>query len=472
VLERFGREARLGGILRHANVVDVLDFGVHEGSPYMVMELLVGESLGARLERLGRLPVSDAARILSEVLAGLGAAHACGVIHRDLKPDNIFLTNCDDGGECAKVLDFGISKSIEDQVLERGLTRCGTVLGTPEYMAPEQALARPDMDHRADLYSAGVVLYQMVTGVLPFQLADENELLAEVAFQPNGVPPPRRHVPTLPRAFEAVVLRALSRDRERRYPDAAPFIAALEPWTRWAGAAAPEPVDVLEIEPEGKEESNTREELVVVPPPAQLPASLSPVEAASREDSRPLPGMAMGRRPAVLRGLALAALVGIGSAGLLRRAPGGHTPPVQGHASIATAARARPAAPVPEAPVTVELLGLPAGANVLVDGETTRDSRLSFSRGSTHVIRVTAPGLRPYETTITAMRDHAIELAPVPRIEAATPPQPAPPRAASRVTRAQRWRRAVHTPPRTAPAQATSAAPSRASGVLPLETQF
>jgi serine/threonine-protein kinase len=474
VLERFEREARLGGLLHHENLVEVLDSGVHEGTPYLVMELLRGESLGTRFERVGPFPVAAAAQILCDVLAGLGAAHQCGIIHRDLKPDNVFLSRGEDGRERAKVLDFGISKSLEPTLLERGLTRFGTVLGTPEYMAPEQALARPDMDHRADLYSAGVVLYQLVTGVLPFQLPDENELLAEVAFQPHGVPSPRRHMPTLPRAFEALIVRALSHNRQQRFADADAFIAALTPWTSTRemtglGASAP-------TEPESH--SRSLPSLTPLPPeaPSRPPVSPSVFEPRPSAPSLPTSRLrAAAPRFSLQRGLALAALAGLGVLGLLHRMPsaGGQTAPVPASA----AASLRTTSPASLEPlVTVDLQNLPGGARVLVDGHPTERFPLTFARGSTHTIRVTAPEMPPYETTLTALRDHSITLARLPEApveppeEDEPPPPPRPTRSVHPAPVRPAPARPGHVRRPAAPAPARPAAPPAAG--LSLDTHF
>src|SRR3984885_12530207 len=162
---RFEREAKAAAQLRSPYVVQILDHGVWEGAPYIAMELLDGEDLDHRLARRGKLPPRETMGIALHVGRALAKAHAAGLVHRDLKPANIFLVK-DDEREIAKVLDFGIAKTTTVGV--DGNTRTGAVLGTPYYMSPEQARGQKGIDHRADLWSFGVVVYQCVTGQLPF----------------------------------------------------------------------------------------------------------------------------------------------------------------------------------------------------------------------------------------------------------------------------------------------------------------
>jgi serine/threonine-protein kinase len=194
----------------------------------MVMELLVGEPLDKRLERLGRLTLQETARIVIQVCRALQRAHTGGIIHRDLKPENIFLVHVpDDDDEIAKVLDFGIAK-IKPGPGEKGLTsstKTGAVLGTPYYMAPEQARGLRTIDHRADLWSLGVIAYKCVTGVLPFDGESVGDLLVKIC---TAAPPtPSLTTPGLPPAFDAWFARTLEREPERRYQSATELAEAL-----------------------------------------------------------------------------------------------------------------------------------------------------------------------------------------------------------------------------------------------------
>lgn len=205
---RFLREARVAGSLGHPNIVEVFDLGhLDDGAPFQVMELLEGQSLAQRIQAEGALPEAEALAIGEQVLSALEAAHESGVIHRDLKPENVFLV--DRRGETvAKLLDFGVSKSVGEQT--QSITMTGVVVGTPYYLSPEQARGGRDVDHRSDLWAMGVLLYEALTGVLPFNAESYEKLLVKI-FQNRPVPPSRFQARLSP-AVEALILRALSRD--------------------------------------------------------------------------------------------------------------------------------------------------------------------------------------------------------------------------------------------------------------------
>jgi HD-like signal output (HDOD) protein len=211
---RFFNEARSVAALRHPNIVDVTDFGSFEGKPYLVMEYLEGETLGARLERDGALPEATAARIAQQVAAAAGAAHAQGLVHRDIKPANIFLRQHSDYPDFVKVLDFGIAKLLAADESVSYRTQAGAMLGTPAYMSPEQCLGEATLDHRSDIYSLGVVLYFMVCGRLPFDGQVGRLILGHVHETPKA--------PVLVNAgvsgvMNAIVLRCLEKRPENRY---------------------------------------------------------------------------------------------------------------------------------------------------------------------------------------------------------------------------------------------------------------
>jgi len=171
-VRRFLREARIAGTVRHPNIVEVHDILQLPGggAPVMVMDLLRGESLAQRLEREQRVPLHELTAILLPVVSALGSAHALGIIHRDLKPENIFLTRGSAGGkDGVKVLDFGIAKltAQEGDAASSGITHTGAVMGTPYYMAPEQVFGEKAIDHRADIWALGVILYECVSGRKP-----------------------------------------------------------------------------------------------------------------------------------------------------------------------------------------------------------------------------------------------------------------------------------------------------------------
>ena len=235
-VDRFLNEARAAAALRSPHVIQVLDFGVEGTTPYLVMELLEGESLATRLGRVSRLSLDETARIVSQVARALTRAHESGVVHRDLKPDNVFLVKNQDE-ELAKVLDFGIAKTLATgDTTTAGLTQTGAVLGTPHYMSPEQARGRSDVDHRSDLWSLGVIAYQCVTGLRPFDSAILGDLLLKICADPIPA------APGAPPGFDGWLTRALARDPNQRFQSAtemADALRALSSHSPTAGVTAP-----------------------------------------------------------------------------------------------------------------------------------------------------------------------------------------------------------------------------------------
>jgi hypothetical protein len=228
---RFEREAQAAARLSHQGCVAVLDFGRDRVGMYLVMELCHGRSLADRL-RAGPVPLADAARIVDGILAALDHAHALGVVHRDLKPDNVMLVPLGDdpafGGEVVKLLDFGVARLLDAAPVpvsvsaSRPATAAGMVLGTPQYLSPEQALGEPG-DARADLYAVGVLLHELLTGAPPFSGTTQREVLAaHIARTP---PSPSEVAPDagIPASFDAVVARALAKSASERFQTAAEF---------------------------------------------------------------------------------------------------------------------------------------------------------------------------------------------------------------------------------------------------------
>jgi serine/threonine-protein kinase len=227
-LARFLAEARATAKIEHPNVIQILDVGQDGDAPFLVMERLRGESLAQRLERAGRMAPDEALRVLIPACKGLAEAHSEGIIHRDIKPDNIFLCQGKDGSpRPPKVLDFGISK-LFDQEGDGGapMTQTGIAMGTPWYMSPEQLNAPSKPDARFDVYAMGVVLYECLTGRPPYDAEGLFELVQQIA---TGNPTPIRAIaPEVPPDLEAVAMRAMAADREARYPTMKDFVVELE----------------------------------------------------------------------------------------------------------------------------------------------------------------------------------------------------------------------------------------------------
>ena len=253
-IERFLREAQIAARLRHRNVVRVEDFGLDaaEGpdaptTPFLVMELLHGESLARRLARPPRLSARQVVAVVQQIGAALDAAHGAGIVHRDLKPENIFLARDIDGASSpepvVKVLDFGVAKFADLLAAGGGATASNTLVGTPRYMSPEQARASRTLDGRSDLWALGILAYEMLTGRHPF----EGEAIAEllVAILTHPIAPPSALRPALPVAIDGWCARALARNRADRFPNGHSLADALatalgeSTLDTWTDASAP-----------------------------------------------------------------------------------------------------------------------------------------------------------------------------------------------------------------------------------------
>ncbi len=233
-LARFEREARIAASLQSPHVVYVQDYGIDDDTPFLVMELLQGEDLGTRLQRVGRLSLVDATLILVQAGKAIRRAHEAGLVHRDLKPANLFLVRVEEEQEeVVKVLDFGIVKETRAHLTDE-VTRTGELLGSPHYMSPEQVRGEKDVDQRSDLWSLGVILFCAVTGELPFQGEQLGAVIANILVTP--VPSASRLAPDLPPAIDAFFARALARDRAQRFQSIGEMIGDLR---RLAGMASP-----------------------------------------------------------------------------------------------------------------------------------------------------------------------------------------------------------------------------------------
>jgi len=374
IVKRFFREAKTASLLSNPHTVTIHDFGrAQDGTLFLVMEYLEGESLASRIERQGSIDPEEAAEITAQVMRALVEAHKKGVIHRDLKPDNVHLVAGDDGRLLVKVLDFGIARMHEREgKLEPGLTSAGTIIGTPRYMAPEQA--RGDSPGPgADLYSVGCMLFEMLSGVVPFEDDDPILLLGKhirdpvPAIESMGV----RRVP--PPALSGLVRHLLEKDAARRPPDAS---AVLKTLRQFLGASQSGPIffDASKAVPKTQSgpqavvvahvptppagelafeativagAPTTRESPAVEPPgPPQMPDTGSTSVLQAQRKRLPIPAIA-----------GAAALVVIVFAAIAIRVAGGGE----------SAAVPRPAVPIP-AFVDLRLAITPASAEVVRDG--------------------------------------------------------------------------------------------------------
>jgi serine/threonine-protein kinase len=324
---RMRHEATVVSRITHPNICNVLEFGevVSGGQPYLVMERLSGETLANRLEREGRIAVELGVEVALQALAALDAAHAIGVIHRDMKPDNIFLGA--EGGVLAKVLDFGISKATIGDDQPHHLTRTGMVMGTPYYMAPEQAMGERQLDGRVDVWGLGVLLYEALTGTRPFIAKNYNALLVQIL---TGNPEPAAVVnPRIPVGLSNAIHRALAKKRDERFATAREFAKALVPFrqaqrvvsrasergsgesvgSRRAPIAAPRATERMVQTDDGDRQTRARQAVphdvkpvqvvvgveAVAHPPTPSPASRRTVQPRAVESEVPRPDLREGR---------------------------------------------------------------------------------------------------------------------------------------------------------------------------------
>jgi serine/threonine-protein kinase len=384
---RFQREAQIAASIRHRNIVYISDFGTNRSEPYIVMELLNGVPLAERMVVGEPLSVAVFLNLMEETLQGLSAVHAAGVVHRDMKPENIFLVRESDGSVFPKLLDFGVSRSTERD-LGHTITREGMVMGTPEYISPEQARGK-HADLRSDIYGLGVVIYEALAGRLPFQADNPGDLIVALLNQtPIELSTLR---PELGRELSDFVARAMNRDPDKRYQSSEEMRAALTAFMASGHRAlglslpkrfhAPPQVQPVDSHPSYESEevaTQVLESPIIEKKLVAAPTDVIPIPPTPRANTR---WMAMAGAAAVALGLGLSLSAS--------RTPGQRlqlTPP-----SVQAAAARMPLE------VTVELERVPADASIVVDGIPVQGTTLHFATDSgSHQIEVDAPGRLPF----------------------------------------------------------------------------
>lgn len=360
-LARFQREALAASRIGNGHIIDVSDIGTApDGRTYVVMELLEGSPLAHEIETGGPMSPRRAIHIMRQVLRAVGAAHAKSIVHRDLKPDNIFLVTKDDQRDFVKLLDFGISKVMDPdlQVAATKLTTTGVVIGTPLYMAPEQAMGS-EVDHRADIYACGVILYEMLAGRPPFDGATYAVLVSKLLTQD---PAPLASVrPGLPAALVAAVHRALDKEPEGRFGTAELFAASLP------GERTPSMIELAGTLDSGM----------------AIPVS-NPVKALPSRSKKRSAGIA----------IAAAALVGFGATAVVLATRGSSSTPSDPAGAPRPAATVETISPPPAATTGVlDVKSSPAGASVTIDGKNAGTTPLSATLApGPHHLRVELSG--------------------------------------------------------------------------------
>jgi serine/threonine protein kinase len=389
LVRRFLNEARAASAIRHPSIIDVFDAGVTvDGEPYILMEFLDGDSLQKVILQQGLIPLPTVQEIARQAGSALGAAHNAGIVHRDLKPENLFLIQDPDSpmGFRVKVLDFGIAKIKHGD--ERGSTlktQAGLLMGSPSYMSPEQCRDSSDVDLRSDIYSFAIIVYEMLAGVPPFVSQSATEMLV---MQITADPPPlRQHVPDLPEFVEQTVMRALAKDREKRFATVDYFVGALlgtypaltaqgnanaPVWTQaglpnqslysrqgYGYQKTPPPVLLGTL--------GSRSNITPAPVPARS-QTISTLSQAMGEAGSPSPDLSTDSEMEALKPKRWPLLVGVGAvaaAAALFFALRSAGPPAAGPAPGPPPVAAKPAPPVAEAPsVRLQIRSSPAGATV------------------------------------------------------------------------------------------------------------
>ncbi|MBL8601774.1 MAG: serine/threonine protein kinase [Myxococcales bacterium] len=372
-VRRFRQEAEAAVKIGHPNIVNVIDFGFDDDkTPYLVMERLKGESLAARLEREGALAPREAVEVMLPVLKALEAAHEHDILHRDLKPENIFLARMGEHTH-PKVLDFGVSKFLGDDAERVKMTRTGALIGTPAYMSPEQSLGDSTVDLRSDVWALGVILYELISGALPYEGANYNAMLVRIA---TGEAVPLESITEgVDPKLVAVIARAMARSRRERFASVRAFRQALERWLRGddpqvsapprapSGGAGPRPSLDIEGMPTLVDSART-----------------NPKTPTGWRRRWPLVGVS-------------AALVAIAAGIALRASPNAAGIEREAQAAMGASVQAH----------RLEIAELPPEAHVLLDDRAVMLPTVIREDGD-HRVRVDAPGYRPWLTVIARPR--------------------------------------------------------------------
>jgi len=448
ITQRFEREAKAASAIGHPNIIEITDMGTTEqGLQFIVMELLSGEDVSALIEREAPLAPDRAIEIMSQVLLALEAAHGVGIVHRDMKPENVYLSASPTGEEMVKLLDFGISKISGTDEAKLRLTSTGLILGTPFYMSPEQAKGLRDIDHRSDLYAAGVILFELITGVRPYEADNLNSLLYQILA--GEIRRPSELVPDIPPALENTILKALATDVDERFQSGSEFREALlghAVTDRPSGGALVRSASGLKARPQDWTAPTLPADGVT---PVALADSNSPVtQSAGRRRKRwPL----VAALTVILAVSVVGAVVFWGGPSSETKQSVGAGSPTSGLPANPTAqpgdgagAQPAPMRTPPQAPrpasirVSVDLK--PAGATLTLNNKSVSHNPFTVPRdGKRHTLTAQAEGYQPTQVTLLADQSQRLQIHLTPK------PRPTP------KTSRRRRRRYASTPPRVRP---------------------
>jgi serine/threonine protein kinase len=429
VLGRFLNEARAANAIRHPNIIEILDSGVLvDQTPYLVMELLEGESLAARIKRVGPMPMGDICDFAYQTASALSAAHAKGIVHRDLKPDNLFVIPDphDETRERIKVLDFGIAKLQQHSPGDSVKTRTGTLMGTPIYMSPEQCRGIRTVDHRTDIYSMGVILYEMAVGHPPFV----SEGFGDLVNMHMNVPPspPRRERPDLPPSMESLILTMLAKAPDERFDAMAALQVALKTAGEGLFTVRGSSPDLASSMRRTRQAPKTQTVVSPSPSPSSHPLFVTKHSTLTDGAGEQIPYVRPKSRM-VLAALGIAALVAAAVFMVrVRRAKDGPESGAQNETATATAPAAKPAtaaatppvaatpvAAVAPAEITLVIETTPAGATVMgvEDGQALGATPLTLTRpahGPDLKLRLEKDGYVSVARTVSLGRDGTLDI--------------------------------------------------------------
>ncbi len=405
LIARFLREAKISAAVQHQHVISIVDFGTtDDATPYMVMELLRGLSLARRLETEVVISPMEVIEFGALILRGLGAVHRAAIVHSDLKPENIFLVE-DGDGYLPKILDFGISLSVDPEGARRSVHdgEDGKLVGTPDYMSPEQVRGRTDIDTRTDIYSLGVILYEAVAGRLPFEADEVPDLLNLIAV--GGAPAAHSVAPWVPEPLSQVIVRAMSCRRDERYQTTREMLEALievgEQLNLVKNVEVTTPFKVIRS---------------TIPPAPRAPGEIDAVAKSVslyHSESRRLASSAPPAGDGATRHRMLGVLVGAGVvllalAGVLMASSG------DGGSETRPRSAAAPVEEVPTATDEVRLENVPPGATIRLDDVVTSHPIVLVRDQGPHVIEVSHPDRQRWRVThvATGPAEYVVEALP------------------------------------------------------------